>query len=138
MKKGIMQKKNTIYSAIGKAVIITLLVSATGAFTVALMQSKEILSEESSGILSFTVWAIAAFSGAMSSTRFSGTESILPALLTNLVYAAILAGIGILFFESNFRNILGALLALLSGMVPAIFIIINHIPGKNKRIRYKA
>lgn len=138
MKKGIMQKKNTIYSAIGKAVIITLLVSATGAFAGALMQSKEILSEESSGILSFTVWAIAAFSGAMSSTHFSGTESILPALLTNLVYAAILAGTGILFFESNFRNILGALLALLSGMVPAIFIIINHIPGKNKRIRYKA
>lgn len=138
MKKGIMQKKNTIYSAIGKAVIIALIVSAAGAFAGALMQSKEILSEESSGLLSFAVWVIAAFAGAISSTRFAGSESILPALLTNLMYAVILAGIGILFFESNFRNILGALLALLAGMVPAIFIIINHIPGKNKRIRYKA
>lgn len=137
MKNGSVRKKETMYSAIGKGVIIALVISIIGALAGALMLSKEILSEKTAGILTFAIWSIAAFCGAISSSRFTNTGSVLPILLTNLAYFFILTTIGILFFESNFGNIIGVILALIAGNVPAFFIIINRKPKKHKLVRYK-
>lgn len=137
MKNRTSKQSHSIYGVVGKALIIALIVSIVGAFVGTLMLNNEILPEESAKMIAFVIWVIAAFTGSISSSRFSGTESILPVLITNLTYAAVLAGIGILFFESNFGNILAAFLAIIAGSVPAILIAINNKSKNHKRIRYK-
>lgn len=132
-----VKAESKLVKTVVTGVVVAIIATIIGAFCGTFMVSREMIGEGNMPLLSGAIWAVSSFLGALISSALPKENKLLSIVLVDACYFLLLAGAGILLFESNFGTILTACVAIIIGSIPIAVVSFNAKNKKDRRKRYR-
>lgn len=134
---GKKSKENSMWTSILIGIVCSLLVSFIGVIIITFLINKESFGLNTGGGMSAVIWFGSSFAGAAIACKFTNRQYFIVSAVTALGYLLILAGMQIMFFDSQFYQIWKGILAALAGILPCILLFGRTSGRKKGKIKYR-
>lgn len=109
------RKANSIPLGVGKGLLVALLILVLSAALFALLIENEALSMNTGSIWAVVTLAISTLLGCLTSNHCIGRKYAVISAVTAAFYLFVLFALGVLFFDSAFKNVAQNILSILGG-----------------------